>query len=361
MKRISRKSLILFLAITLGVVSIFAFVGCNKKQTKGKPTEVQFMLDWTPNTNHTGIYVAKALGYYKDEGLNVNIAQPGDTGTSQYVAASNRNKAIFGVDFQEQMYANYFAGVNVKAIAAIQQHNTSGILSLKRDGINSPKDMVGKKHATWGLPVEQTIIEDLIKQDGGIIPTDTNELYNTNYITDSVAALEEKDKTKINSAWVYECWDLVKAKMKDANKFNYFAFKDINKILDWYTPVLIGNEDYMKHNPTVTKKFLRATKKGYEYAINNPEKAAEILMQSAPELQSERDFIIESQKLISKKYYNAEAGEKWGYIDEERWQRFYEYLNSLKDVIQRKMHTIGDATQITDIPTNFGLTKEYLD
>src|SRR4051794_33333178 len=63
-----------------------------------KATTVNLMLDWTPNTNHLGFYVAQAKGFYKDANLTVEIQQPGDVQVEQVVASG---KAQFGVSYQE--------------------------------------------------------------------------------------------------------------------------------------------------------------------------------------------------------------------------------------------------------------------
>ena len=78
---------------------------------------------------------------------------------------------------------------------------------------------------------------------------------------------------------------------------NYFYLKDFNKDLDYYSPVIIANNDYLKENKEEAKKVLKAIKKGYVYAIEHPEEAAEILIKNAPELKDKKDFVIESQNI----------------------------------------------------------------
>ena len=344
----SRKNILRLLALLiLTVTLLLSFSACGKSNKK--IAKINFALDWTPNTNHTGLYVAKALGYYKAEGLDVNIQQAGETGTSSLVATG---KMQFGIDFQEQMYANYHSGVNVTAIASLIQHNTSGILSLKEKGINSPKDMADKKYSTYGLPVEQTIIENLIKQDGGMLPADIKKLYYPNFTTDPITTI---DQGLADSAWVYEAWDALKARLKDPDKYNYFALRDFDKDLDWYTPVFIGNNNYMKSHKKQTEAFLRATRKGYEYAMKYPEKAAEIFMNSNPEYVTSKELIIESQKMLAKKYYEKDD-KGWGYIDGARWRAFYKYLNNHKAEIAKK----SGLDSLNNIPEDYGYTNEYI-
>ena len=127
MKKISK---ILILCLIL----IF-IVSCGKSKSSQK---IKIVLDWVPNTNHTGLYVAKDLEYFKEEGLEVEIVQPPEGSTTALIGAGG---AEFGISFQD-ILAKSFAKENpvpVTAIAAILQHNTSGIISLKEKGIDSPK------------------------------------------------------------------------------------------------------------------------------------------------------------------------------------------------------------------------------
>lgn len=117
-----------------------AFTACGgsgdpKKEKKKDAAleKVTLVLDWTPNTNHTGFYVAQEKGYFKDAGLEVEIVQPPEDGASALVASG---KAQFGIDFQDSI-APAFAGEDplpVTAVAALIQHNTSGVISRKRRG-----------------------------------------------------------------------------------------------------------------------------------------------------------------------------------------------------------------------------------
>ena len=87
---------------------------------------MKVVLDWTPNTNHTGLYVARDNGFFKDHGLDVEIIQPGEAGADTMVATG---AADFGVGYQEGMTQARIQGVPLVSIAAIIQHNTSGFAS----------------------------------------------------------------------------------------------------------------------------------------------------------------------------------------------------------------------------------------
>lgn len=125
--------------------------------------EVTVVLDWYPNTNHTGLYVAKDLGYYREEGLDVKIVQPSRLTAEQLVASG---KAEFGVSYQEAVTLSRGEGMPIVSIAAIIQHNTSGFAWLKDEGIKSVKDWEGKRYGSWGSPIEKATIEYIMRKYG---------------------------------------------------------------------------------------------------------------------------------------------------------------------------------------------------
>lgn len=106
---------------------------------------VTLVLDWTPNTNHTGLFVAAANGYFKEEGLSVDIQQPPEDGAPVLVAA---NKAQFGVSFQDILSASFGREdpLPITAVGTIINHNTSGIISLKR--MTSPRRNIWRTRDT---------------------------------------------------------------------------------------------------------------------------------------------------------------------------------------------------------------------
>src|SRR3990170_1288263 len=112
------------------LVLAIALAGCTPAATP-----VTLMLDWVPNTNHTGLFVAQHEGYFVDEGLQVEIVQPGEVYAEQAVAGG---AADFGVSFQEQVTLARADDVPLVSIAAILQHNTSGFAARGGLGAQNP-------------------------------------------------------------------------------------------------------------------------------------------------------------------------------------------------------------------------------
>ena len=325
------------ISILLAITIVFCLSACGKTEDKNELSKITIVLDWTPNTNHTGIFVAKANGYFEQAGLDVEIVQPAE-GSAETLVASG--KAQFGVSFQDSL-APAFVGDNavpVTAVAAVIQHNTSGIISRKGEGMDTPKGLEGKKYATWDLDVEKETIRDVMKADGGNF--DLVELIPST-VTDEVSALKSGS---VDAIWIFYAWAGIACQVAGLET-DYFEFADINPAFDYYTPVIIGNNSWLKENHETAKAFVEALSKGYTYATQNPKEAADILMEAAPELKSNSELVYASQEYLANEYI-ADAS-KWGEFDPDRWAAFYNWLNE-KELLEEK------------IDPDFGFTNDYL-
>ncbi len=319
------------LSIIIVFIMTIALSACSQKADN----KVSFVLDWTPNTNHTGIYVAQALGYFEEEGLDVEILMPPEDSSVALVASG---KADFSISFQDSLAAAFTGNdpMPVTAVAAIIQHNTSGIISRAGEGMDTPKGMAGHSYATWNGAIELATIEQIVTADGGdfgqveLIPST---------VTDEVTALKTK---MVDSIWIFYAWAGVKTELVGLNT-DYFAFSDIDPVFDYYTPVMIANNTYLQDNPETAKAFMKAVSRGYVYAIENPEAAADILCKAVPDLDPE--LVMASQIYLADQY-QADA-DYWGQMDAARWNAFYQWINE---------NNLVDG----EVPLNTGFTNDYL-
>ena len=297
--------------------------------------KITFVLDWTPNTNHTGLYAAQEKGYFEEAGLDVEIVQPPEDGA---VVLTASGKAQFGISFQDSLAAALSVenALPVTAVASIIQHNTSGIISRAGKGMDTPKGMEDHSYATWNGAIELATLQEVVEADGGdfsrvqLIPST---------VTDEVSALKTNS---VDSIWIFYGWAGVKTELEGLDT-DYFAFADIDPVFDYYTPVIISNNRFLEENPDTVKAFLSAAAKGYEFAIQNPEEAADILCAAAPEL--DQELVLASQQYLAEQY-KADAP-YWGYIDAERWNSFYQWVNE------------NHLTE-SEVPLDTGFTNDYL-
>lgn len=326
------------IGFVLGICLMLVLAACgNSSQNSGasknsssnpnkKLKKVTVMLDWQPNTNHTGLYVAKEKGYFAKEGLDVNIVTPGKSSAIQVVGAG---KAQFGISSEEYITQARVTGVPIVSIAAILQHNTSGFASPKKEHITRPKDFIGKTYGGWGTPMENAFIKSMLQNDGVKVKNVENKV--------KIVNIGESDfftatKKNIDFAWIYYGWTGVDAKLRNY-PINMIYLKDINPVLDYYTPTIITNEKMIAKNPNTVKKFMKAASEGYQYAIKHPTKAADILIKANPS--ANKKLVRASQKWMSPRY-QADASQ-WGYQKKKVWTGFTKWMYD-NHLIKKKMN-----------------------
>ncbi|WP_276352572.1 ABC transporter substrate-binding protein [Cohnella caldifontis] len=276
-------------------------------------TEVKVVLDWSPNTNHTGLYVARDKGFWEKRGLKVEIVQPPETGAGQMVASG---AAAFGVGYQEDLTLGRENGVPLVSVAAVIQHNTSGFASPVAKNIQAPKDFAGKTYGGWGSPVEQGVIETLMKEQGA----DPSKVKIVNIGDADYFTAVKRD---IDFAWIYYAWTGVEADLRK-EPLNMIWMKDYDKRLDYYTPLLMTSEKMIQDKPDVVRAFVEGAAEGYKYAIDHPDDAADVLIKDVPELNA--DLVRASQKWLSPRY--QDDAPRWGEQKKEVWEGYADWMMS---------------------------------
>lgn len=307
------KKKMIKIGFILCIAASLLFSGCSNGDDSVTLDPTTVILDWTPNTNHTGLYVALDMGYYEEEGLDVKIIQPMEGSATTLVAAGQGD---FGVSYQEDVtYA--LTGddpLPVTAIATIIQNNTSGFASRATENITSVKDFENKVYGGWGSPSEEAILEAIMTSAGA----DYSTLTNVNIGADDFFAATEKE---IDIVWIFEGWTGVEAQLRGV-ELNYVSLKDLDSDLNYYTPILVTNDDLTENDPEKVRSFLSATEKGYLYAIENPEEAAAILLKYAPEL--DEDLVVASQEYLADEYMRGT--DRWGWMEEDVWVNYAKFL-----------------------------------
>lgn len=274
--------------------------------------DVTVILDYVPNTNHTGMYAALENGYYAEEGLNVSIIEPTEGATATLIAVG---KGDFGISYQEEVTMARAAKdpLPIRAIAAVIQHNTSGFATAASKNITSPADFEGKVYSSWGGPGEAATLNAVMDSLGA----DFSKLSIVISDGSGFAALE----SHVDVMWFYEAWDNINCQLAGF-PINYMELRQFDERLDYYTPVIITSERMTEKNPETVRKFLAATARGYEYAIANPDESAKILQKYAPDYDLE--MLTLSQNYLSPRY--AEDAPRWGEMKDEVWDGYTDLL-----------------------------------
>lgn len=340
------KKLFLFVLIILmffGVLIARNNLNNNASPKDNISAKVTLVLDWTPNTNHTGIYVAKSKGYFKDLGLDVEIL-PFTPNASPDVLVST-GKADIGISSTEWVVGDAALGSPVKSIAAIIQPNTSALITLSDSGLKRPKDLVNKKYGGFGAPFESAVVGQIIKKDGG-----KPEIKN---ITIDVGAMKALESKRIDFVWAYQGWEVIEAR-RAGFKVNIIPITEYG-IPDYYSPTFITSQKTIDKKKETLIKFMKALSLGYEFARKNPKESATILIQSVPSgTFPDEGLVYESQDYLSPKY--ADKGRSWGLQDSKNWHDFPRMLLDSGSITDQNGKTVKEI-DLESLYTNELLPK----
>jgi ABC-type nitrate/sulfonate/bicarbonate transport systems, periplasmic components len=328
---VSRR-LVLATVAALAVVWT-ALAGCSSSSTPaGARQDVTVVLDWTPNTNHTGVYLAKERGLYQRAGLDVTIVEPDQAGGLAQLAAGN---ARFAFSYAEQILPARAQGTPVVSIATVLTTNTSSLVSPASRGIRRPRDLAGKTYGTFGGPIEEPLIKALVACDGGDADAVKfvavgNADYNVGF-----------RKKAYDVVWVFDGWDVIRLRDIANTPVTTIPFREhLDCIPDWYTPLIATTEKTLRDDPELVRAFLAATAAGYRIAIDDPQAAANALMASVPE--SDRRLVEASARFLAP-FYAADPA-AWGRQDPAVWRRF--------DAFLRRSRIVTNPSRVADAFTN---------
>jgi ABC-type nitrate/sulfonate/bicarbonate transport system substrate-binding protein len=305
----------------------------------GPAQKVSLALDWTPNTNHTGFYVAQQKGWYKEQGIDLEILPYSDAASPDALVAAG--KADFAISFVEQVVIDRVSDLPVRSVAAIVQHNTSELATLKSSGLDRPAKLAGKRYAGFGTPYEEPVIADVIKCDGG--PATPIQNITTN--TGGYQALVAK---QADFVWIYKGWEALQAK-HDNVELNEFLVRDYC-VPDYYSPVIITSEAFLKDKADVGRRFMAATARGFEFAIQQPDQAADLLIAGNPPGSFPDAALVHESAQYLAKEYQAEAP-RWGDQTLQVWSGYPKFMletGRLEDANHQKVTSLDYAVMFTN-------------
>lgn len=304
-----KRLVLVFIALLL-----FSLVGCRSQAPSppvSQPQKVKVLLDWVPNTNHAGLYIARDQGYYAAEGLDVEIVQPPEGGAAQLIASG---QADFGVSYQEEVTMARAQNLPLLAIAAVIQHNSSGFASPQNKNIKTPLDFQGKTYGGWGSPSETAMLKALMKKYGG----DMNKINIVNIGTADFFTSVQRD---IDFSWIFYGWTGIEAEQKGM-KLNFIPLDKEDLAFDFYTPVIITSEKIVSTDPQLVERFMKATSRGYLFTIENPDAASGIMVKAVPELNS--GLVNASLRYLAPRF-QADAA-RWGEMKKSTWDAYAAFL-----------------------------------
>lgn len=306
---------------------------------------IRLALDWTPNTNHTGFYVALSQGLYQQAGLEVQLITP-DQDNYQTTPAKRVTQGLadLAIDPSESVISYHINGQPLVAVATLLARDSSTIATLQQSGIERPRQLEGKIYGSYSARYEDEIIRQMMRNDGAqghLISRKPNRLSLWQALLDG----------QVDATWIFHPWEGVEA-LSRGIRLNEFRLADYN-IPYGYSPVLTTTPAWATQYGTELRRFLAATSQGFQFAVEQPDQAASLLWQTAHHASlTDIDFLQQSQQVVSS-YYLNETGQ-WGWMDGGIWRQFVNWL------LERELLRDQTGALVNQVDTSRLFTNDYL-
>jgi putative hydroxymethylpyrimidine transport system substrate-binding protein len=318
-----KKSLIFIVSVLL---LLTACGKTNEGASSSKLQKVTLMLDWYPNAVHSFLYTAQEKGYFKQQGLDVNIQMPADTNDPLKLVAAG--KVDMAMSYQPEVLVARGENIPVKSFAAIVRHPLNQLMVPKDSTIQSPKDLAGKTVGYPSIPLDEAIVQTMVKADGG----DASKVKMVDVGWDLIPAMAAKRTNGLIGGYINHeklLLDKEGHPMRTLNPAEY-------GVPDYYELVLVGSDKELKDKPEVFKKFKAAMTKGQKYVAAHPEEGLSILMKHEDKT-SPLDKEVETKSLQILLPLMDAKNKGFGYQDPETWKKVADWLKDnkvIKDTVK---------------------------
>jgi ABC-type nitrate/sulfonate/bicarbonate transport system substrate-binding protein len=313
-------------------------------------TTVTLALDWTPNTDHTGFFVARSLGYFRARGINLQIIPYTTTSPDELVAAG---RADFGISFESEVAIDETEDLPVVSVMAILQHMASVVGFRLHADISRPRDLAGKTFAWDGGTDEIASVEYLIDRDGGK-GTVAGGKPNFKVVDLTTSAYTAVYDGRADFDYPFVTWEVIQAKLA-GEPMSYFDLRRWG-FPDRYEVVMISSHSFLAAHPALATAFVQASAEGFTYAAHHPQAAARILIDDNPGVFSEPQLVDDSAELMARSYW-LDASGRFGTQTEARWEGYVRFAASAGVLDNAAGHVVRSMPR--DVSSWF--TNAYLD
>jgi len=288
-------------AIGLVTVLVSAVAACGSSDDTGdgggeSRAKVRLALDWTPNVNHTGIFVAQQQGWFGEAGVDVEILPYNNTSPDTLVSSG---AADFGISFQDSFTFSKASGADITSVMAIVQHWATAIaVRGDRTDVTTPADLDGKIYGGFGAAYEEPKMREVIRNAGGRGEFSTIVL--------GTAAYEAVYAGEADFTEPFLNVEGVQAELR-GTPFKTFSYTDYG-FPDSYNVLLVGNTPWLADNRDTASHFVRAVQRGYAFAAEDPEGSTQLLKQFDAAAFGEEEMVRRGVTMMAEQYLLDDNG-----------------------------------------------------
>jgi NitT/TauT family transport system substrate-binding protein len=309
------------------IITFILFIGflaaCSPLATPAPPlTPITVQLQWTHQAEFAGLYAADQNGYYAEEGLAVTFL-PGGTNVD-HIAAIQEGKAQFGTTSADALITARAQGKTLRAIATVFRRSPTVFVTLANSGITRPQDFAGKTIRTVATT---TVTLHAMTAFVGLSPS----LYTEANLPSDVSMFATGEVP----VWGMFITGQAVAIKQAGYKINIIYPDDYG--VHFYGDVIITTDELIKTNPDLVLRFLRASLKGWTFAVENPDKISAMVVNVEPKA----DKTIENERMaISLPFINT-GEDHIGWMKADIWTGMEKTLR-----VQGILTTSLDVNQI---------------
>ena len=297
------------LSTLLAILIVFSLVltACGSGPA-AEPDKITVQFSWFPTVEFAGFYVADQLGYYAEENIEVNLVAGGpEVDPVSEVVVGNAQFGLAAADSILRAKAN---GQDMTAVGAIFRQSPMVVMALADSGIQRPQDLEGKTVGVISPALDTTWDIQFIAMlhtlgiDENTMTFVPNELYGVGDLTSG-----KMDA----SSGLFSTNEPIQAEL-DGHKVNLIYYNDYG--VEFYNNLIFTNSNFVSENTDLVQRFIRATLKGYQHAIESPQVAVDQTVKYASDLDSA--FELASMKVEIPLIDTGDA--PIGFMDDAVWQ-----------------------------------------
>jgi len=312
-----KRSLIPAVALAVALLALaLGLSACGEKSedATGERQSLSLTLDFYPNPDHAGIYMAQKLGYFEEAGLDVSIHTPADPAAPVKLLAAGQTD--LAISYEPEVLLAKEGGLDVVAVGALVNRPLTSMIWLKKSGIKGIGDLRDKTVATAGIPYQDAYLKTILGRVN-LSPSDVNAV-NVGFGL-LPALLGGRAQAMLGGFSNVEGVDL---RLRGAEPV--VTPVDELGVPTYDELVLATQRKRLEEDPQAIRLFIAALARGTAAAAKNPEAATKALLEANPDLEPKltRAEVAATLPLLDP----ARGGHPYGYMDPARWREFIGWM-----------------------------------
>lgn len=253
----------------LAAVALAGAIAAATSTAAPAPATVKIALDWTPNVNYLGIYVAITKGYFAAQHITPVVLPYANASAEQLIQAGQTD---LGISYPPDVIINNANGtLRYRALAALVTDNTTALAVLASSPYTRPAQLSGKIYGGFGIASDKPLVTTIMRADGVKHPVFRQLILGTDQITALAAH-------RIDYTAVFDGIDDVTAALQGVKLRTFLYRRYLGAAGDYPNAVFVASDRDIAARGPILARALKALAEGYEFAAAHPAAAERILI-----------------------------------------------------------------------------------